>query len=108
MGHDQLPLLPTPPRKLVQLETLHVHFHEHEHTPKIPSDKHSPGSLETSADNPDWPSANVAPIFKVGDRTDLSNYRTIYLTSIVSIIFEHIIHKHIMNLSGAVYYPPQS
>ena len=45
----------------------------------------------------DWLCANVTPIFKTGDRTDPSNYRPISLTSITCKIFEHIIHKHVMN-----------
>jgi len=45
----------------------------------------------------DWLCANITPLFKTGDRTDPTNYRPISLTSIVCKIFEHIIHKHIMN-----------
>ena len=54
-------------------------------------------SLNTATVPDDWLCANVTPLFKTGDRTDPTNYRPISLTSIVSKIFEHIIHKHIMN-----------
>ncbi len=45
----------------------------------------------------DWLLANINPLLKTGDRTDPSNYRPISLTSIPCKIFEHILHKHIMN-----------
>ena len=54
-------------------------------------------SLHSSTLPDDWLCANVSPLFKTGDRTDPTNYRPISLTSIVCKIFEHIIHKHIMN-----------
>ena len=54
-------------------------------------------SLSSSSLPSDWLLANVNPLFKTGDRTDPSNYRPISLTSIPCKIFEHIIHKHIMN-----------
>ena len=44
----------------------------------------------------DWNHALVTPIFKKGDRTQVVNYRPIFLTSIVSKCFEHIVHHHIM------------
>ena len=45
----------------------------------------------------DWLLANVTAIFKSGDRTSPSNYRPISLTSVPCKIFEHIIHRHIMD-----------
>ena len=54
-------------------------------------------SLHASSLPHDWLCADVTPIFKAGDRTDPTNYRPISLTSIICKIFEHIIHKHIMN-----------
>ena len=44
----------------------------------------------------DWKQANVAPIFKKGDRSIAANYRPISLTSVCSKILEHIIHSQIM------------
>ena len=38
-----------------------------------------------------WKRANVSPIFKGGDRTDVNNYRPISLTCILSKVTEHII-----------------
>ena len=54
-------------------------------------------SLSTSIFIHDWLCANINPLFKTGDRTDPANYRPISLTSIPCKIFEHILHKHIMN-----------
>ena len=44
-----------------------------------------------------WKSADVAPIFKKGDRHDPSNYRPISLTSIICKIMEHIVHSQIIH-----------
>ena len=41
--------------------------------------------------------ANIAPIFKKGDRSLVSNYRPISLTSICCKILDHIIFTNIMN-----------
>ncbi len=54
-------------------------------------------SLSSASLPSDWLLANVNPLFKTGDRTDTSNYHPISLTSIPCKIFEHILHKHIMN-----------
>ena len=40
----------------------------------------------------DWVSANIAPVFKRGDKHLISNYRPISLTSIVSKVLERLIH----------------
>jgi hypothetical protein len=45
----------------------------------------------------DWLNANVAPLFKKGDRSSPANYRPVSLTSITCKLLEHIIHHHIMN-----------
>ena len=44
----------------------------------------------------DWKSANVAPIFKKGDKSKPSNYRPVSLTSVCCKLIEHVIHSHIM------------
>jgi len=54
-------------------------------------------SLSSTSLPSDWLLANINPLFKTGDRTDPTNYRPISLTSIPCKIFEHILHKHIMN-----------
>ena len=53
-------------------------------------------SLEQSQNPDEWKSANVAPIFKKGDKSYPSDYRSVSLTSICCKIVEHILHSHIM------------
>jgi len=43
----------------------------------------------------DWKKATVVPIFKGGCRADISNYRPVSLTSVVSKIMEYVITKYI-------------
>ena len=50
------------------------------------------GSLPT-----DWTSANVAPVFKKGDRHKAENYRPVSLTSVLSKLLEHIICRSMMS-----------
>ena len=45
----------------------------------------------------EWKSANIAPIFKKGDKHRPENYRPISLTSIICKSVEHIIHSQIMH-----------
>lgn len=45
----------------------------------------------------DWRNANVAPIFKKGDRHLAENYRPVSLTSVLSKQLEHIICHHMLN-----------
>ena len=54
-------------------------------------------SLQTGQIPDDWKMANIAPIFKKGDRTKPVNYRPVSLTSILSKTLEHIIVSGIMN-----------
>ena len=54
-------------------------------------------SLDTGKLPPSWSQANIAPIFKKGDRSLAANYRPISLTSICCKILEHIIFTNIMN-----------
>ncbi len=44
----------------------------------------------------DWRTANMAPIFKKGDRSKASNYRPVSLMAIVCKLMEHILVSHIM------------
>jgi len=53
-------------------------------------------SLETGNIPYDWRVANVAPIYKKGERSAPQNYRPISLTSTVSKVLEHIISSHLM------------
>ena len=44
----------------------------------------------------DWKKANVAPIFKKGDRSKPENYRPISLTSVTCKVLEHIVLSNVM------------
>lgn len=50
-------------------------------------------SLDTGCLPTDWPNANVAPIFREGDRHLPENYRPVSLTSVISKVLEHIVCK---------------
>jgi hypothetical protein len=47
----------------------------------------------------DWKRANIVPIHKAGSRNDVSNYRPVSLTSVISKVFERLlssaIHSHL-------------
>jgi len=43
----------------------------------------------------DWKTANITPIFKKGDKSNVENYRPVSLTSILGKSLEKIIKKHI-------------
>jgi hypothetical protein len=45
----------------------------------------------------DWTNANVAPVFKKGDRHAPENYRPVSLTSVTCKLLERIIYGHIMS-----------
>ena len=45
----------------------------------------------------DWRDANIAPIFKKGDKHSAENYRPVSLTSVSCKLLEHIICKHMLN-----------
>ena len=44
-----------------------------------------------------WKSANVMPLFKKGDKSEVGNYRPVSLISCVGKAFERIIFKHVYN-----------
>ena len=46
---------------------------------------------------PCWSLANVAPIFKKGNRVLAENYRPVSLTCITCKLFEHIVCRHILD-----------
>ena len=54
-------------------------------------------SLDTGKLPLSWSQANIAPIFKKGDRSLAYNYRAISLKSICCKLLEHIIFTNIMN-----------
>ena len=53
-------------------------------------------SIRTGKLSDEWVEANVAPVFKKGDRHTASNYRPISLTCVCAKLLEHIICKNIM------------
>ena len=54
-------------------------------------------SLNTGELPRDWSLANVAPIFKKGNRVLAENYRPVSLTCITCKLFEHIVCRHILD-----------
>ena len=54
-------------------------------------------SLENGEVPDNWKQANIAPIFKKGERYCPSNYRPVSLTCVCSKLMEHIISKHLLN-----------
>ena len=54
-------------------------------------------SLDTGELPRDWSLANVAPIFKKGNRGLAENYRPVSLTCITCKLFEHIVCRHTLN-----------
>ena len=61
-------------------------------------------SIKTETFPDDWKIATVIPIFKNGDKSDVSNYRPISLLPIPEKIFEDIIHTHISNYLENIQY----
>ena len=45
----------------------------------------------------DWKTANVVPVFKLGEQTAIDNYRPVSLTSVVVKYLESLIHNYIMS-----------
>ena len=54
-------------------------------------------SLDSGELPRDWSLANVAPIFKKGNKVLAENYRPVSLTCITCKLFEHIVCKHILS-----------
>ena len=53
-------------------------------------------SLDTGCLPRDWLNANIAPVYKKGDRHMPENYRPVSLTSVLSKLLEHIVCRHMM------------
>ena len=53
-------------------------------------------SLDSSILPDDWTNANIAPVFKKGDRHAPENYRPVSLTSVLSKVLEHIICRNML------------
>ncbi|KAL8603391.1 hypothetical protein ACOMHN_004242 [Nucella lapillus] len=53
-------------------------------------------SLDTGDLPSDWRNANIACVYKKGDKHAAENYRPISLTSVISKLLEHIICRHIL------------
>lgn len=54
-------------------------------------------SLSSSVVPSKWKDANVTPMYKKNDPSDVSNYRPISLLSSICKVLEKIIHKHVFN-----------
>ena len=52
-------------------------------------------SLENNEIPEDWKKANISPIFKKGDRSNVENYRPVSLTVIYGKVLEKMIKKNI-------------
>ena len=53
-------------------------------------------SIDTGILPEDWRNANVAPVFKKGDKHLAENYRPVSLTSVTCKLLEHIISSHML------------
>ena len=53
-------------------------------------------SLDQGKIPDDWKTANVAPIYKKGDKSKPSNYRPVSLTSITCKLLEHILYSNLI------------
>ena len=66
-------------------------------------------SLQTGQVPNDWKEANIAPIFKKGDKHSPSNYRPVSLTCIIAKCMEHILVSNMMKhleLNNILHPPP--
>lgn len=54
-------------------------------------------SLKTGTFPDEWKKVKICPIFKKGEKADITNYRPVAILSNVAKIFESIVYKHIYN-----------
>ena len=54
-------------------------------------------SVQTGNLPSDWLSANIAAVFKKGDKNKAENYRPVSLTSVTCKLLEHVISRHLRN-----------
>ena len=52
-------------------------------------------SLDTGKIPDDWRMANIAPVYKRGDKCSAENYRPVSIPSICSKVMEHILSSNI-------------
>jgi hypothetical protein len=55
-------------------------------------------SIDTGTLPEDWLNANIACVYKTGDKHAAENYRSVPLTSVPCKLLEHIVYKHINSL----------
>ena len=67
------------------------------HTISVPLTKLFNLSLRLHVHPSLWKSANVMPLVKKGDKSEVGNYRPVSLISCVGKVFESIIFKHVYN-----------
>ena len=56
---------------------------------------------------PDWKLANIVPVHKKGDKSNVENYRPISLTSLIMKIFEKCIRDELLRLCSQYIHPSQ-
>ena len=54
-------------------------------------------SLQSSTFPEEWKKANVIPVYKKGDKSNINNYRPVSLLSTVAKVFERIVFKYVYN-----------
>ena len=54
-------------------------------------------SIELGQIPNEWKRARIATVFKKGNKKIANNYRPVSLTSIVAVVMEHIIRKHMVD-----------
>ena len=55
----------------------------------------------------DWKLASIVPVFKKGEKKDVSNYRPISLLSLVSKLLEDLVRSRLLKICGPLIHPSQ-